>query len=177
MAAKIPRMSFDSGKFNELLKEGFMEVLEEFEDMVIEEMRRVIDRDGGRTGKAEWREKVKADLRNLTSRFEGNKIIREVGLPYSGEPSDSDSMKAFVIAYGTGFNAKGGGDPMTTKPGQMVWDTNLESQHTSTASGVWNLPDSWNRPYTDFIEIAVRNLQVEYLRFIDARKDEVVSRA
>lgn len=154
-----------------------MDALEEFEELLIEEMRRIIDRDGGRTGKAEWRDKVKKDLRNLSQGVVGTIIQRETGLPYSGEASDAASMRAFVIAYGTGFNAKGGGTPMTTKPGELVWDSELASQHVSEAKSVWNLPDSWNRPYTDFIDVAVRNLRVEYIRFIDARKDEIIQRA
>lgn len=140
-------------------------------------MRRVIDRDGGHTGKPEWREKVKEDLRNLSKGVTGTLIHRETGLPYSGDANDAESMRAFVIAYGTGYNAKGGGEAMTTKPGQMVWDSELSAKHMSEAKHVWNLPDSWNRPYTDFIDVAVRNLRVEYIRFIDARKDPIIKRA
>lgn len=177
MSSKIPQLVFDKKAFQQILFDGFMEALEEFENLLIEEMRRIIDRDGGRTGKAEWREKVKSDLRNLSKGVTGTLIQRELGLPYSGDENDAESMRAFVIAYGTGFNAKGGGSPMTTKPGEMVWDTDLANKHMSEASGVWNLPDSWNRPYTDFIDVAVRNMRVEYIRFIDARKDEIIQRA
>lgn len=177
MSSKVPQLKFDKGVLRKTLEDGFMEALEEFEELLIEEMRRIIDRDGGHTGKAEWREKVKSDLRNLSKGVVGTVIQRETGLPYSGDANDAESMRAFVVAYGTGFNAKGGGSPMTTKPGEMVWDTDLASKHMSEASGVWNLPDSWNRPYTDFIDVAVRNLRVEYIRFIDARKDEIIQKA
>ena len=177
MSSKIPRLEFDKAVFHKTLEAGFMEALEEFEELLIEEMRRIIDRDGGHTGKAEWREKIKADLRNLSQGVTGTLLQREVGLPYSGDENDAESMRAFVVAYGTGFNAKGGGAPMTTKPGQMVWDTDLASKHMSEATATWNLPDSWNRPYTDFIDVAVRNLRVEYIRFIDARKDPIIQRA
>lgn len=177
MSTKIPRLEFDKMLFRQVLEDGFMDALEEFEEILIDEMRRIIDRDGGRTGKAEWREKVKADLRNISKGVTGSVLQREIGLPYSGDANDAESMRAFVIAYGTGFNAKGGGNAMTTKPGQLVWDSELESKHMSEAKGVWNLPDSWNRPYTDFIDVAVRNLRVEYIRFIDARKDPIIEKA
>lgn len=177
MAAKIPQLKFDSALFRSTLQSGFMAALEEFEELLIQEMQRQIDRNGDRSGKSEWREAVKKDLRNLSSSIAGETIQRVVGLPYSGSDSDYQSMRAFVIAYGTGYNAKGGGEPMKTKPGQQVWDTNLQSQHPSTAKSEWLLPDSWNRPPTDFFDVAVRNLRTEYVRFIDSRKDEIIAGA
>lgn len=177
MSTKIPKLEFDKVKFRKMLEADFMDVLEEFEELLIDEMRRIIERDGGRTGKTEWRQKVKEDLRNISKGVVGSVLQREVGLPYSGDANDAESMRAFVILYGTGFNQKGGGNAMTTKPGQMVWDTDLISKHLSNASAVWNLPDSWNRPYTDFIDVAVRNMRVEYIRFLDAKKDDIIHRA
>lgn len=38
-----------------------MTALEEFEEIFIDEMKKVIDRDGGATGTSEWRNMVKAD--------------------------------------------------------------------------------------------------------------------
>ena len=177
MASKTPQLRFDAARFRSVLQTGLMAALEEFEEILIEEMRRQIDRNGNHSGKDEWREAVKNDLRGLSASIAGETIQRIVGLPYSGSDSDYKSMRAFVIAYGTGYNAKGGGEPMKTKPRQEVWDSELVGQHISTARAEWLLPDSWNRPPTDFIDVAVRNLRTEYIRFIETRKDAIISDA
>lgn len=89
-----------------------------------------------------------------------------MGLPYSGSSEDWQSMRAFVIAYGTGYQSMGGGEPMHSKPGEMVWGPGLTgNKHMSTAKSEFKLPDSWNQPYTDFIDVAVRHLKNEYDSF------------
>lgn len=177
MEMKVPQLKFDVEKFRSLLKTKFMAVLEEFEPILIEEMQKQIDRNGDMSGKSEWREKVKADLQYIKDDISTDTIFREVGLKYSGQKTDYESMRAFVIAYGTGYRSKGGGEPMMSKPGQAVWDSDLSEQHTSTARAQYYLPDSWNRPPTDFFDAAVRNQRMEYVKFIDARKDEIITEA
>lgn len=68
-----------------------------------------------------------------------------------------------VIAYGNQASGK-----LTSKPGQIVWDDNINGQHMSRAKSVFDLPSGFNQSGYPFVENAVKLMKKH---FSDILKD------
>lgn len=88
-----------------------------------------------------------------------------VGLPYT---SYADAgyrfVRAMLVAYGSGSEA--GGSAIHSRPGELVWDDDLNDYKPSTALTAYDLPDAFNQEGNDFISNAMKLIQTHFRQLL-----------
>lgn len=126
-------------------------------------MRREIDKTtyGGAPGKPEWRSELAGELREIYRIVADEVIEFGVGLPHMTYASAGYKfVRAMLVAYGSGSEA--GGEPIRTRPGEQVWDSDLRERGLSKAQSSYLLPNAFNQEGNDFIENAMRIMQTHF---------------
>jgi len=118
-------------------------------------------------GKPEWREALAGELREVYRDVAEEAIEFGVGLPYSSfEESGYKLIRAMVVAYGSGSEA--GGEAIHTKPGELVWDGDLESKGLSDAKSWYLLPEGFNQAGNEFVENSMKIMRAHFKSILES---------
>lgn len=117
------KLSFDTRSVMGLLTDYYMGVLEIASYRLIEIMQveSMVTMDGGGPGKEEWRAAVRDSIKVVHRNLASDIIEFGVGAPETSNVREY--IMQMLVTYGAGSGA--GGTPIHTKPGQIVFDGNL----------------------------------------------------
>lgn len=159
---KFNSISFDTDGFMRDLKVYLREVLYDMEENLIKHIQDEVLRTthGDAPGKPQWREMVKDNIDVLEERLIDNVLEADVGLDIN---MFIDFVRAMIVLYGSGSVV--GNEKIHTKPGQTVWNDDLDGYKTSSAKSVYDLPKEFNQKgiiTAGFIKNAARNMQKDF---------------
>lgn len=149
------KIGFNAAGFQAEILRLITRDLDNFADIIIDEMRKEIDLTDT---KGYFKEVVKGQLKVLSRNMAGAVITYLIGYP-EDEVSFGDWMKAHVIAEGMGSLGKTGVPVHAGPPGRLVWDNMLDNTIPSTQQA-HDLPDTWNHAGRPFVENAMRACKV-----------------
>lgn len=152
------RIFFDIPKLMTAIAPYVTRALDSAEDQLIEEMQRTIDEIS--SAPRPWRDELKGELRHIETVIKNDIITYVTGVQY--EVGGSDWMRAMVIGHGMGKLGLNHYTIFAGPKGRMVWDGELRSKIPSRVETKQPIPNSWNHAGKDFVDNAMRNLEVLY---------------
>lgn len=165
---KCNRLSLDTTGLMNDLKAAAMDAMQAEGEILMDAMRQEVHMttDGGAPGKPEWRDHIAQNIRHVSTTVAGGGIEMEFG--YS-PTSESDEVRAMVVAYGSGDKAEGGGARIHAgPPGRQVWDGDLSGRKASTAKSEYDLPEAFNQRGNMFVSNAIKRMRARFGDHLEA---------
>ncbi len=172
------KISLDTNRLVADLKTQFHHVLIGVSNQLIQIMRQEIP-EGNLPGKPEWRSKLESDLAIVSSSMINDIIETQVGAPYMSDTWEY--VRGMLIEYGSGSEV--GNPPIQSRPGEEVWNDNLDGKHISNAKSSYLLPPAFNQQGSAWIENAMLRVRplfnetmTNVLKNFDIKKHIIVQR-
>lgn len=102
-------------------------------ELMQQEIMNTVHGDG--PGKPDWRNEISESLDEVFEEVTDNYIKVGVGVPAPSSRKLATLVKAMIIESGAGSAV--GREPIKTKPGQLVWDNDMNRRHRSKAKSVY----------------------------------------
>lgn len=126
---------------------------------------------GGGPGKPDWRNEISESLDEVFEEVTDNYIKVGVGVPAPSSRKLATLVKAMIIESGAGSAV--GREPIKTKPGQLVWDNDMNRRHRSKAKSVYQLPAAFNQQGNQFIENAIKRMEKHLNDILDSAAENI----
>lgn len=156
------RISLDTGAVLADLKAAAAAALREEGETLMAAMRQEVrmTTDGNTPGQSAWRDHIASNIQHVSTTITGTGIEMEFG--YSPD-SEADTVRAMVVAYGSGDKAEGGGTRIHAGPtGRQVWNADLSGRKSSAAQSEYDLPEAFNQRGNLFVDNAIKRTRAKF---------------
>lgn len=164
----MSRGTLNAGKLKEMIRDYCMEYIDDLAVGFMAVLARefALDQTSIRTF---WLQKALRDIVILDPVIEEDSVVCYVGWDYD---TLWETVRVLVGLYGSGNNSKFGGAALSSKPGQLVWDHDLQGEKKmSEAQEVFYLPDEFNMSGNNAIENAIK----AYKPIYDAQIQQIIA--